>query len=47
MNYKSLDGKKQSVLWTVYHTVLAIELAIIILIELAELLVYYHQVTGF
>ena len=29
---------KQSVLWTVYHTVLAVELAIIILIEGIELL---------
>ena len=35
--YKSLDGQKQSVLWTVYHTVLAVELAIIILIEGIEL----------
>ena len=29
---------KQTVLWTVYHTVLAVELAIIILIEGIELL---------
>ena len=28
---------KQSVLWTIYHTVLAVELAIIILIEGIEL----------
>ena len=35
--YKSLDGQKQSVLWTVYHTVLAVELAIIIVIEAIEL----------
>ena len=35
--YKSIDGKKQSVLWTVYHTVLAVELAIIIVIEALEL----------
>ena len=35
--YKSLDGQMQSVLWTVYHTVLAVELAIIILIESLEL----------
>ena len=35
--YKSMDGQKQSVLWTVYHTVLAVELAIIIVIEALEL----------
>ena len=44
---KSIDGKKQSVLWTVYHTILAVELAMIVVIELAELLIYYHQVKGF
>ena len=47
MTFKSLDGKKQSVLWTIYHTVLAIELGLIVVIELAELLIYYHQVKGF
>ena len=47
MNYKSVDGKKQSVLWTVDHTVLAVELGIIVIIEFVELLIYYHQVTGF
>ena len=36
--YKSLDGKKQSVLWTVYHTVLAVELALVVLIEFIELI---------
>ena len=36
--YKSLDGQKQSVLWTVYHTVLAVELALVVLIELVELI---------
>ena len=30
--------QKQTVLWTVYHTILAVELAIIIGIELIELL---------
>lgn len=35
--YKSIDGNKQSVLWTIYHTVLAVELAIIIVIEAVEL----------
>jgi hypothetical protein len=30
--------QKLSVLWTVYHTILAVELAIIIAIELIELL---------
>jgi len=47
VNYKPLKKKKrkqkkkekQSVLWTVYHTILAIELLIIIIIEGAEL---YH-----
>jgi|TARA_R100001463_G_C3510762_1_gene219932 hypothetical protein len=47
VNYKSLKKKKrkqkkkekQSVLWTVYHTILAIELLIIIIIEGVEL---YH-----
>jgi len=47
MNYKSLDGKKQSVLWTIYHTVLAIEIGLLIVIEFAELLIYYNQVNGF
>tara|TARA_X000001388_G_C2149661_1_gene91897 strand:+ start:91 stop:210 length:120 start_codon:yes stop_codon:yes gene_type:complete len=28
--------EKQTVLWTIYHTVLAVELAIIIVIELYE-----------
>ena len=31
--YKSLDGQKQSVLLTVYHTVIADELAIFFFIE--------------
>ena len=31
-------NNKQTVLWTVYHTILAVELAIIIAIELTELL---------
>ena len=35
--YKSIDVNKQSVLWTVYHTVLAVELGIIIIIEALEL----------
>ncbi len=47
VNYKQLKKKKrkqkkkekQSVLWTVYHTILAIELLIIIIIEGVEL---YH-----
>ena len=47
VNYKPLKKKKrkqkkkekQSVLWTVYHTILAIELLIIIIIEGVEL---YH-----
>ena len=30
--------EKQSVLWTVYHTVLAVELALVVLIELVELI---------
>ena len=46
MNYKSVDGKKQSVLWTVYHTILAVELGMIVIIELVELLIYYSQVHG-
>tara|TARA_Y100000401_G_C8248025_1_gene186620 strand:+ start:538 stop:729 length:192 start_codon:yes stop_codon:yes gene_type:complete len=29
--------QKQTVLWTIYHTILAVELAIIILIESLEL----------
>ena len=45
INYKPLKKKKrkqksktkQSVLWTVYHTILAIELLIIIIIEGIEL----------
>lgn len=45
VNYKPLKNKKrkqksktkQSVLWTVYHTILAIELLIIIIIEGIEL----------
>ncbi len=45
INYKPLkkkkrkqkSKKKQSVLWTVYHTILAIELLIIIIIEGIEL----------
>ena len=37
-NYKSIDGKKQSVLWTVYHTILAVELAMIVVIEFIELM---------
>jgi hypothetical protein len=36
---KCHSNKKQSVLWTVYHTVLALELFIIIIIEGVEL--YY------
>ena len=32
------NNNKQTVLWTVYHTILAVELAIIIAIELTELL---------
>jgi hypothetical protein len=45
VNYKPLKKRKQkkkskqSVLWTVYHTILAIELLIIIIIEGVEL---YH-----
>tara|TARA_R100000734_G_C3319258_1_gene114796 strand:- start:5114 stop:5254 length:141 start_codon:yes stop_codon:yes gene_type:complete len=35
--YKSIDGQKQSVLWTVYHTILAVELGIIVVIEGVEL----------
>ena len=35
--YKSADGQKQSVLWTVYHTILAVELALVVLIEFIEL----------
>jgi len=31
------SNKKQSVLWTVYHTVLALELLILIIIEGVEL----------
>ena len=42
-NHKSLDGKNQSVLWTVYHTILAIELGMLVLIEFAELFLYYKQ----
>ena len=38
---KSLDGKQQSVLWTVYHTVLAVLLAMIVIIELIELIRYW------
>ena len=30
--------QKQTVLWTIYHTILAVELAIIIAIEFVELL---------
>ena len=44
---KSLDGQKQSVLWTVYHTILAVLLAMIVVIEFAELIIYYYQVKGF
>lgn len=34
---KCRSNKKQSVLWTVYHTVLAFELLILIIIEGVEL----------
>ena len=47
MKYKSLDKKEQSVLWTVYHTVLAVLLAMLVIIELVELLIYYNQIKGF
>ena len=43
---KSLDGQKQSVLWTVYHTILAVLLFMIVAIEFAELMIYYYQVKG-
>ena len=46
LEHKSVDGKKQSVLWTVYHTILAILLAMIVAIEFAELIIYYNQVKG-
>ena len=36
--YKSIDGKKQTVLWTVYHTILAVELGLIVIIEAVELI---------
>ena len=35
--YKSVDGKPQSVLWTVYHTILAVELGMLVVIEALEL----------
>jgi hypothetical protein len=35
---KCHSNKKQTVLWTVYHTVLALELLVIIIIEGIELL---------
>ena len=46
MKYKSLDGKKQSVLWTVYHTILAILLGMIVAIEFVELMIYLKQIKG-
>ena len=46
MKLKSLDGQKQSVLWTVYHTILAVLLFMIVAIEFAELFIYYKQVYG-
>ena len=46
-NYKSLDGARQSVLWTVYHTILAVELGLIVLIESAEFVLYYNQLYGY
>ena len=39
--------QKQTVLWTVYHTVLAVELAIIILIEGVELFDYCSYWWGY
>ena len=41
---KSLDGQKQSVLWTVYHTILAVLLAMIVAIEFTELMIYLNQI---
>jgi len=35
---KHTSTKKLSVLWTIYHTILAVELFIIIIIETIELL---------
>lgn len=34
--------QKQTVLWTIYHTILAVELAIIIAIEFVELLKTFY-----
>ena len=45
-DFKSLDGKRQSVLWTVYHTILALLLVMIVAIEFAELILYYKQIYG-
>jgi len=44
--YKSADGKKQSVLWTVYHTILAILMVMVVAIEFAELIIYLNQIKG-
>ena len=45
--YKSLDGQRQSVLWTVYHTILAVLLFMIVAIEFAELMIYLNQIKNF
>tara|TARA_Y100000114_G_scaffold101256_1_gene94429 strand:+ start:413 stop:583 length:171 start_codon:yes stop_codon:yes gene_type:complete len=44
---KKQKQQKQTVLWTVYHTVLAVELAIIILIEGIELFDYCSYWWGY
>ena len=44
---KDEKKQKQTVLWTVYHTVLAVELAIIILIEGIELFDYCSYWWGY
>ena len=44
---KDEKQQKQTVLWTVYHTVLAVELAIIILIEGIELFDYCSYWWGY
>ena len=41
MKYKSMDGKEQSALWTIYHTILATELGLVVLVETIELIHFW------
>jgi hypothetical protein len=42
----SCNNQKQTVLWTVYHTILAILMAMVVAIEFVELMIYLKQIKG-